>query len=240
MLSAESGRELTAEDLDGHCAPSVSPVSVRGARAADGAAGAPVEPGALGEIAFAGPQAFRGYLGNAAATGAHCVCSVREPALTESARVRVCAAASLTTDGLVYTGDVGSLTPSGGLRIVGRAGRMLKPRGFLVHPDEVEAFFTEHAALAPLLRECACVGVPDPRFQHAIFLFVIPQRGPHTAADVEAACRRAAQADLTTYKRPAHYAVLAADAQFPRNRLDKRDYQLLEKQALALATPARL
>jgi malonyl-CoA/methylmalonyl-CoA synthetase len=89
----------------------------------------------IGEIAVRGANVFLGYLNNAAATG------------------KVC-----DEQGWFYTGDLGTLSPDGNLRIVGRkATDLIKTGGFKVGAGEIESALLDHEAV----QEAAVIGVDD-------------------------------------------------------------------------------
>jgi malonyl-CoA/methylmalonyl-CoA synthetase len=106
-------------------------VSVRletadGRRAADGE---------VGELLVAGPNVFRGYWRDEAAT------------------------ASVFEDGWFRTGDLASRSPDGYYTLAGRASDVIISAGFNIYPREIEEILVELAAVT----EAAVVGVPDDR-----------------------------------------------------------------------------
>ncbi|MBL6749299.1 MAG: AMP-binding protein [Nevskia sp.] len=106
------------------------------ARVVDPASGADLGRNASGEIWFRGPQAFKGYLHQPAAT-----------------------AATLTADGWVRTGDIGHFDDDGYLYITDRMKELIKVKGFQVAPAELEALLFTHPAVA----DVAVIGRPDAR-----------------------------------------------------------------------------
>ena len=80
----------------GHAMP-VYPFTIRGEMREDGAAGDELPAGSIGHVCFRGPQTFLGYVGNPQAT--------RD---------------TVSSDGWLYTGDMGSYTDAAGLRLHGR------------------------------------------------------------------------------------------------------------------------
>jgi fatty-acyl-CoA synthase len=181
-------------------------VSVRAPMAANGEAGAELADGETGHVCFHGPQNFLGYLNDPAAT-----------------------AAALSTDGWLYTGDLGQITGHG-LRLAGRARWVLKPAGNQVFPGDIEEHF---AALTDLVANVAAVGQPHSRWSEGIIAFVEKRAG---AALDEALLRRHARA-LTSYMRPLHYVIVEPGG-LPLNRAAKVD--LLELQRRAAAEVAAL
>lgn len=174
----------------GHAAP-IYPMSIREPMRADGRAGAELPPGAIGHVCFRGPQTFAGYVHDEEATRA-----------------------TISTDGWLYTGDMGSLDAEG-LHFNGRAKWVIKPAGYQVFPGDVE----EHiCALSDKVASCGVVGVPHPIWVEAIVAFVEKRPG----ADLTEAELRKHARSLTSYKRPLHY-VIVEPGQMPLNRVAKVD-----------------
>jgi long-chain acyl-CoA synthetase len=74
---------------------------------------------------------------------------------------------------------------------------MVLVSGFNVYPNEVENVLTLH----PEIVEAACIGVPDPKSNEAVKVFVVRSPGSGLdAAGVVAHCRE----HLTGYKVPRH------------------------------------
>jgi long-chain acyl-CoA synthetase len=94
--------------------------------------GAPLSPGAVGEIQVRSDSVMAGYLPSEATAQAF-------------------------TDDWYRTGDVGYLDADGWLRITDRAKEMIKVRGFQVAPAEIEAVLHGH----PAVDDCAVFGIPD-------------------------------------------------------------------------------
>ena len=112
-------------------------------------AGAPVAPGAIGELHARGPNVMLGYY--------------RDPALT---------AAAITADGWLRTGDLARAEPDGRLHVVGRKKEMIIHGGFNVYPEELEALFHEH----PKVALAGVVGVPN-GVEEDVVLYVQPRSG---------------------------------------------------------------
>ena len=94
-------------------------------------AGAPVSPGAVGEVRVSGPASAARYLDE-------------DPA-----------AAGRFRDAAVYTGDLGRFLPDGALVLEGRADDQLNIGGVKVWPAPIEAAALEH----PAVRDAACFAV---------------------------------------------------------------------------------
>ena len=106
------------------------------ARIVDPETGADVARGQPGELWFRGPQAFKGYLNQPQAT-----------------------AATITADGWVRTGDIGTIDADGYLTITDRLKELIKVKGFQVAPAELEALLFTH----PNVADAAVIGRPDDR-----------------------------------------------------------------------------
>jgi HIP---CoA ligase len=78
-------------------------------------------------------------------------------------------AAAIDTDGWLHTGDLGTFTESGRLRIVGRKKDMFIVGGFNAYPAEIEGHLLEHPAVA----QAAVIGVPDDRLGQVGKAFVV-------------------------------------------------------------------
>ena len=89
-----------------------------------------------GEIQVRGWSIMRGYCNNPEAT-----------------------AKAFTDDGWLRTGDLGSLTPDGRLRMTGRLKDVFRVGGENVAPAEVEEVLLAH----PAVQTAQVIGVPDPR-----------------------------------------------------------------------------
>jgi acyl-CoA synthetase (AMP-forming)/AMP-acid ligase II len=185
------------------------PISIREPMRPDGSAGAEKARGEVGEVCFAGPQLFLGYLGAPAAT-----------------------AAALSRDGVLYTGDLGSYDPAVGLRLSGRAGLTIKPKGFQVFPGDVENHVL--ARLGGAATAAACVGAEHAVWAEAIVLFV--ERAPDRELTVDEV--KAASEGMASYMRPSHVEILEPGT-LPLNRVAKTDYMALRARAADLVEGLR-
>jgi acyl-CoA synthetase (AMP-forming)/AMP-acid ligase II len=88
-------------------------------------------------------------------------------------------AEAIDADGWLHTGDLGTLTERGKLRIIGRKKDMFIVGGFNAYPAEIEGFLLEHPAVA----QVAVIGVPDERMGQVGKAFVV-RRGPVTAEEL--------------------------------------------------------
>jgi fatty-acyl-CoA synthase len=177
----------------------ITPLSIRRPMKLDGSAGDELPAGETGEICFAGPQVFIAYVGN-----------------LEAYRQTV------SSDGYCYTGDLGFVNDRG-LVLAGRSKLVMKPKGFQVHPAQVEQHFAElHSDVAA----CGAVGQPHKLLGEAIVLFVAPRAGQN----VSRARLEAHALGIASYMRPTHYVLLEPGG-LPLNRVGKYDYQRLKQMA---------
>lgn len=185
----------------------VTPMTIRKPMKADGSAGDVLPDGEVGDVCFEGPQVFLGYVNNPEAT-----------------------AKTISTDGVLYTGDLGSRTEAG-LQFAGRAKLVIKPKGYQVFPAQVEEHF---AGLREKVAICAVVGAPHEVFTEAIVAFV--EQKPGATLTVEELKEHAKQ--IAAYMRPEHYVILPP-GELPLNRVAKTDYVLLKQRALEEAQRLR-
>jgi malonyl-CoA/methylmalonyl-CoA synthetase len=125
----------------------------------------------------------------------------------------------LDSDGWFHTGDLGTLSPDGYLRLVGRkATDLIKTGGFRVGAGEVEAALLEH----PAVSEAAVLGAPDDDLGERIVAFVVTHEPdpPEASALIEHVTQL-----LTRHKRPREVRFVR---DLPRNALGK----VLKKQLL--------
>jgi len=174
-------------------------LAVREGMDAAGAAGAELPEGQVGHICFQGPQNFLGYVNDPGAT-----------------------AATLSRDGWLYTGDLGSVDQYG-LHFCGRAKWVLKPAGYQVFPGDVENHFS---ALAGRVANVGVVGHEHRLWSEGIVAFVEKLPGNEIT---ETELRQHARA-LASYMRPLHYVILEPGT-MPMNRTAKVDVSRLQQMA---------
>lgn len=180
----------------------VTPLSIRKPMNEDGTAGDELPDGEIGEICFAGPQVFIAYVNN-----------------EEAYRKTV------STDGVCYTGDLGYKSDKG-LQFSGRSKLVIKPKGYQVHPAQIENHFL---ALKEKVSAAAAVGAPHEVFTEGVVLFVEKKPGVTLTVDeLEAHAK-----GIAAYMRPSHYEVLETGT-FPLNRVAKTDYVVLKDKAKAV------
>jgi acyl-CoA synthetase (AMP-forming)/AMP-acid ligase II len=112
--------------------------------------GSQVPPGVAGEILLRGGSVMSHYLDDPVAT-----------------------AEALSSDGWLRTGDLGTVDPSGYLRIVGRSKDMFIVGGFNAYPAEIENALLRH----PDIRQAAVIGIPDERLGEVGMAFVVVKPG---------------------------------------------------------------
>lgn len=108
----------------------------------------PVPAGEVGRLEVTGPSIFLGYF--------------RQPELT---------AAAFTEDGWLDTGDLGRVTPDGGIRIAGRSKEIIVRGGQNISPVEVENALYDH----PKVHEVAVIPYPDERLGEKVCAVVVPE-----------------------------------------------------------------
>ncbi len=178
----------------------VTPLSIRKPMNADGTAGEEVPDGDVGEICFSGPQVFIGYVNN------------------EEAYRR-----TVSKEGICYTGDLGYKGEKG-LHFSGRSKLVMKPKGYQVHPAQVEDHF---AQLADRVACCGAVSAPHEVFSEGVVLFVEPKPG----AEVRIEDLDHHAKGIASYMRPSHYVILEPGS-LPLNRVAKTDYVKLKECAM--------
>ena len=191
----------------GLCMP-YFPLTVRDPMNPDGTAGKEKAPGEVGEICFQGPQVFLGYL--------------NDPERT---------AQTISKEGVLYTGDLGSYDAKG-LHLAGRRKFVMKPKGYQVFPSDVEGHIAQ--ALKGKIGTVAVVGAEHEIFTEGIMAFVeVPKDSGVTAQDVQNTCK-----SISSYSRPSHVEIIPVGA-LPLTRSAKTDYMALKEQAKALLPKLR-
>ena len=144
--------------------------------------GSEVTPGTSGEILLRSGSVMSHYLDDPDAT-----------------------ALAISSDGWLRTGDLGVMTETGCLRIVGRVKDMFIVGGFNAYPAEIEGMLLRHDGVA----QVAVVGMPDERMGEVGVAFVVPRTGADagTLADDLVAWARDAMAN---YKVPRRVEVVDA------------------------------
>jgi long-chain acyl-CoA synthetase len=124
-------------------------------------AGAPVEPGAIGELAVKGPGVMKGYYNDPKAT------------------------AEVLRDGWLLTGDMARTDEDGFIHLVDRKKDVIITGGENIYPVQVEDFLHRH----PGIKDVAVIGLPDERLGEIAAAIVQMKRGQHaTEEDILAFC----------------------------------------------------
>jgi len=185
----------------GRAFPDLAEVTIRRPMLPDGQAGPELPDGAVGEICYHPPIVFLGYY------------NMPE----ETAR-------TISKEGILYTGDLGSFKDMGSYRALYLAGRrkfMIKQKGYNVFPDEIE----NHIAGLPGVDTVAVVGMQHRLFDEGVFAYVRPEAGVElTPQAVQDHCRK-----IASYKRPQHVELWPADEEFPITRSTKVDKLAIQK-----------
>ncbi|NEX62903.1 AMP-binding protein [Noviherbaspirillum galbum] len=150
--------------------------------------GAEVPPHETGEIAVRGPQVMRGYWNLPAET-----------------------AGVFTQDGWLRTGDIGTFTEEGYLKILDRKKELINVSGFKVFPNEVENVVAMH----PGVLEVAAIPAPDERAGEVVKIVVVRRDASLTEDVLMAHCR----ANLTSYKVPRY--IVFRDEPLPKSNIGK-------------------
>lgn len=117
-------------------------------------------------------------------------------------------------DGWYYPGDLGWLSPEGGLHFKGRADDLMNYDGLKIFPSEIENALLAH----PEVAEAAAFSIPSPLHQDVPVAAVV-LRGATSVADLRRFC-----AEQLGSRAPKSIAVLTA---LPRNAMGKVDKRRL-------------
>jgi acyl-CoA synthetase (AMP-forming)/AMP-acid ligase II len=129
--------------------------------------------------------------------------------------------ATLSPEGWLHTGDIGTVDELGLLRIVGRAKDMFIVGGFNAYPAEIENALRCH----PQIRDAAVIGIPDARLGEVGMAFVVMVAGAFvTGPDIIAWCRE----QMANYKVP---RVVELIDELPLNATGKVEKQQLRARA---------
>ncbi|MHA1377642.1 MAG: AMP-binding protein [Candidatus Helarchaeota archaeon] len=139
--------------------------------------GEPVELGKPGELLFRGPQVTKGY---------H-----NKPEATKK---------TITADGWLHTGDVGTMDEDGFIQIVDRVKDMIIVSGFKVYSVHVEDILTEHDAV----EIAALIGIPDPKRpgSEIVKCFITLKEGYEPTDELKAELQKYAEENLSKYEKP--------------------------------------
>lgn len=163
----------------------------------DLATGATVPYGDTGEICVRGPLMMQGYY--------------RAPEAT---------ARTITADGFLHTGDLGTLDEEGYIRILGRARDVIIRGGENIYPAEVEDALLLHPAVAAV----AVVGVPDAKWGQQVGAAVRLREGC-TASPAELEEHLASR--LAHFKRPRRWLFVGAFPMTSSGKVSKVEVEKL-------------
>lgn len=123
-------------------------------------------------------------------------------------------------DGWLQTSDIVYTDKDGYVYMLGRADDIINVGGEKVSPIEVENIASEY----PHIRECACIGTPDPDeiLGNIPILFVVPKDNFYSSEDMQTYLSE----HMERYKLPKYYIQLQ---DLPRNRMQKIDRKALKK-----------
>lgn len=117
-------------------------------------------------------------------------------------------------DGVLHTGDLGTLDASGALFLRGRKKELILRGGANVYPAEIERVL--HGD--PRVAACAVVGRPDERLGERVVAFVqAAPGGAPSAAELTARCR----AELARYKVPEEFVFVDTMPRTPMGKIRK-------------------
>jgi fatty-acyl-CoA synthase len=119
-----------------------------------------------------------------------------------------------TEDGWMRSEDLMVADEDGYVRFVGRIKLMLKVGGENVSIEEVENVVASHDAVA----ECGAVGVPDPRRQEVVRVYVARRRGKSVE---EAELRPWLEARLARFKQPRDIVFVDALPHLANGKIDR-------------------
>lgn len=105
---------------------------------------------------------------------------------------------SFTKNGYFKTGDIATMDAEGYFRIVDRKKEMILVSGFNVFPNEVE----NAIALHPKVLEVGAIGVPDPKSNEVVKVYIVKSDDSLTEDEV----KEWSKEKLTAYKCPKHVA----------------------------------
>jgi acyl-CoA synthetase (AMP-forming)/AMP-acid ligase II len=124
-------------------------------------------------------------------------------------------------EGVLHTGDIGTLDDEGNLFIVGRLNDVIRSGASSILPKEVEDVIATH----PAVDEVAVLGLPDIEWGEAVTAFIVLKPGLSASEhDIQQHCR----ARLAGYKKPRAVRFVAS---LPRSHYGK----VIRAELLALA-----
>lgn len=113
-------------------------------------------------------------------------------------------AETIDSEGWLHTGDLGSMSARGYVKITGRVKEMIIRGGENLFPAEIEAAMIQHPAVA----EVAIAGVPDEKWGEIVVCFMRPADGAERPEDSK--LRSFIRQHLSPQKTPAHWVWMDA------------------------------
>lgn len=167
------------------------PVPLLGIRIVD-PAGCDLPAGQVGEVVIRSPALFKGYW--------------RNDALTKQVK----------KDGWYWTGDAGFVDKDGMYYIVDRIKDMIVSGGENIYSAEVEQALNTH----PSVKQCAVIGVPDPKWGETVKAFIVLKEDCSSFTDeLIAHCRGL----IAGFKVPRSIEFVDALPQSPTGKVLKRE-----------------
>jgi acyl-CoA synthetase (AMP-forming)/AMP-acid ligase II len=174
----------------------------------DTVTGAELGPGEIGEICLRGPNVMKGYFHQPAAT-----------------------AATITSEGWLRTGDIGSIDTDGFLSIVDRLKELIKYKGYQVAPAELEALLLAHPAVV----DAVVIPSPDEQAGEVPKAFLVLKTDSCTVPDPEQVIAWATD-QVAPYKRIRRYELIDVVPRTASGKIVRRG--LIERERkLQSATP---
>lgn len=133
--------------------------------------------------------------------------------MTEYWRDPAATARVILPNGWRRTGDVGELSSSGDLKLVGRVHDVFKSGGYNIYPPEIEEALAAHPGVA----ECSVVGAPDEVFGSVAVAFFVPEGPPPAADELRAHLR----GRIANYKVPKRFTRVDGLPRLPNGKVDK-------------------
>ena len=120
-----------------------------------------LKTGHVGELEFQTPSLMLQYFNNPEAT-----------------------ASAITSDGFFRSGDLGLVCADGSFQFLSRIGDMLRLGGFLVNPQEIEAYIQQHIDV----EECQVIGVDGPRGTRPVGFVILRENATTLETDLTNHC----------------------------------------------------
>ena len=195
----------------GQAFPDLAEVSIRKPMKEDGSAGEELPDEEIGEICYHPPIVFLEYYNQVEETKK-----------------------AVSTEGILYTGDLGCFKQMDGYKALYLSGRkkfIIKQKGYNVFPGEVE----EHIAQIEGVDVVEVIGMKHELFDEGIFAFVRPVAGSNLdGKDVMEHCK-----SIASYKRPQHVEMWPSEKELPLTRSTKVDKLELIKLANSIVENLR-